>query len=318
MGLGGVAAGVGAAAAAAGAANSIFGSNGGNQQGSTTTTTINPTQQAQLPNLINLWNNTQNLGASGANFNAPTFEQVAGFTPQQNQALNLTAQRGLFGSPVTNAAQGYDTSLLNGDLLSAGNPYFSNMADDVLSKVVPGIESTFAGGNRMNSPGAAFATAQGATSALAPIAYQNYANTLNQMGQQAFNAPNLANVDFTNLNALYGAGAASQAQQQQYINEAINNFNRNQQAPWTLLGQEAGLFGQPTTGSASVTQPYFTNPFSNVMGSIGSGLGLYQGINQAFGNNNNSSTGNSGLNGALQAQLMNSSTPFDFYSGTFQ
>lgn len=310
MGLAGAAA---AAAGIGGLASGLSSAFGGNKpSGNTTTTTVNPTQQAQLPFLTSLWSNTQNTAATDP-FSYYPGNTYAALNPTQTQALNLTQNRALSGSPVTNAAQGFDTALEGGQFLSAGNPYFSNTADSVLSNVIPTIESTFAGGNRVNSPGAAFATAQGATNAIAPYAFSNYGNTLNLMGSQAFNAPNLANTDYTNLNALLGAGNTSQQNEQNILNADIQRYYGNIQAPYTTLQTEAGLFGQPTGGSSSVTQPFFTNPFANVAGGAGAGLGLFNAINNL--NNQNSST-NPALSDSIIANLSSSQTPY-FNFGSF-
>lgn len=114
-------------------------SGGGSVPANTTSTTINPTQQAQLPYLQNLWTQAAGTAASDPYSYYPgnTYNPL---NPTQTTALNLMQQRGASGSPVVNSAQGFDTALESGQFLGAGNPYFSNMADQVLSQVVPGIE----------------------------------------------------------------------------------------------------------------------------------------------------------------------------------
>jgi hypothetical protein len=65
-----------------------------------------------------------------------------------------------------------------------------------------------------------------------------------------------------------GQGVTGLAQQQ--IQDAIARFQGNIRAPWETLQGEAGLFGQPTTGSNSQTTPLLgPSPLSSALGTIG-------------------------------------------------
>src|SRR5262245_30508176 len=63
---------------------------------------------------------------------------VVPFAPQTEAALGLTEQRALQGSPVSNAAQGYATNVLQGGYLGS-NPHldamFNRSADAVQNRI---------------------------------------------------------------------------------------------------------------------------------------------------------------------------------------
>lgn len=83
--------------------------------------------------------------------------------------------------------------------------------------------------------------------------------------------------------AMTGAGQGLQGLQQQQIQDAMARYYGTQQAPWQTLNQYLNALGEPTSGSATTTQPYFTNPTANVLGAGLGGLGLYNGLNTATG-----------------------------------
>lgn len=195
---------------------------------------------------------------------------VAPFNPTQLAGLNLETNLGLAGTPAVNASEGFLGSLESGNFLSAGNPYFQTMANNVAAQITPQLEAGFNAGNRMNSPGAAYAVSKGLSDAIGGLAYQNYSDTLGNMIKGTFTAPSVQDATYRNVAAVQDAGNQQQAQAQAQLNDAINRFNFEQQLPYNKLGiydqMVSGNFG----GTSTLTQPYFQNQGANVLsGALG-------------------------------------------------
>jgi len=122
-------------------------------------------------------------------------------------------------------------------------------------------------------------------------AQQNALNTM-QTGYQTGNQqqlaalqlfPSLMQAEYAPAQAMIQAGQGLTGLDQAQIQDQMNRFYGQQQAPWTNLQQYMNAIGQPTTGSNTQTQPYFTNPMANILGAATGGLGLYNGLSSAFG-----------------------------------
>lgn len=244
----------------------------GAKQGGTTTTTQTSTPWAGLqPYLKSLYAGAGNLAQTDP-FQAYPGQTVAPFNPQQLQALDLTQQRALSGSPVENAAQNANYAFNTGQFLSAGNPYFGNMVNQIAQQVNPQIASGFEQGGRLGSGAQANAFESALTNQAGNLAFQNYNQGLNNMIQSQALSPQLGQMDYQNLAQLYGVGQTLQGQQQNYINADVQRYLQNQQGPWQTLQGETGILGGIPVGSNTATsQPYFTNPVANV---LGTGLGV--------------------------------------------
>jgi hypothetical protein len=105
----------------------------------------------------------------------------------------------------------------------------------------------------------------------------NAAQLLSQQGAQEYQQ------DMATLQAQLQAGGLDQAQQQQVINQAIQNYATQQQYPLMQLGVLSNMLrGLPM--QAVTTQAYQAQPsaFSQAAGVLGTGLGLVQQYNTAF------------------------------------
>lgn len=231
--------------------------------GNTTTTQTSNPWSGQVPYLQQQFGQAANLFN---NYTPQFFPQstVAGFTPGQSQALQGQIDYGLNGGASSlGASNNALTNIENGNLLSAGNPYFQQTAKSVLGSVLPTIEGQFNAGGGANSPGAAYAAAQGATSAIAPYAFQNYQQGINNILQGAALSPGVNSANEANLQLASNAGAQQQAQNQAQLNDQIQRFNFQQQLPYQKLGlyqgETTGNFG----GTSALTQPFFQNSAAN-------------------------------------------------------
>lgn len=94
---------------------------------------------------------------------------VAGDTLALNAGTN-------FGTSANNEGSGYLKGVAAGDRLTEGNPYTADLADSVLTEVVPEIESQFIAGGTLASPETVRATTAGSVAGLAPSLFKNYAD----------------------------------------------------------------------------------------------------------------------------------------------
>lgn len=127
---------------------------------------------------------------------------------------------------------------------------------------------------------------------LANLAAQQAALTQMQSGYQTGNQqqltalqlfPSLLQAGYSPSQAMIQAGLGMTGMEQSVIDDAMKRFYGTISAPWQTNQAYLNQIGQPTTGSGSVEQPYFTNPTANVLGGLTGGLGLYNGLRNAFG-----------------------------------
>ncbi len=185
-------------------------------------------------------------------------QTYAGMAPETEMALSAQSNRAINGSPINAAAQGELTNTLSGQYLDASqNPYLMPMADNILAKVLPGINSRFAQSGRGVSGLGARAAAEGATDALGTQAFNNYnAERTRQMQAMMF-APEMANQDYTDFQKLQEVGNVREDLQQQGINEDMQRYQFQNMEPYQRLGLYNQLIqgnygGQTTTAQ---TQP---------------------------------------------------------------
>ncbi|HEX3862098.1 MAG TPA: hypothetical protein VHY35_10445 [Stellaceae bacterium] len=192
---------------------------------------------------------------SGANSNAQSVNQANLGNSLANLGANLygtayTNERGLMNSAASSLG-----SLDTNALAQAGN-LFGNT-----------LNTTTNAGTNLAAAGA---TGQNSQTSADNAALANYASLLT--GQQnAINAtPNVTampTTDFTNANL---AGGWQQAQEQAALQDQMNRFYGEQQAPWTTLQQEGQIIGTAIPGLTTTQTPYYTNPLGQALGAAGS------------------------------------------------
>jgi hypothetical protein len=264
-----------------------MGKGGSNNSTQTVVQEIPPFLQQQL----------QETYGFARNINPAVFagERVAGFTPLEQQAQLMTAQRAAAGDPTVQRAQGLLGNVIGGSArptyaegflgdIAAGrsptNPFLQAQIDNAISGAVNQATSQYALGGRLGS--GAFGTALGAgiTGAAAPIlAQQVEADRARQMQaagqlisaeqqnrarqmQAAGMAPQLAQQRYADLAALQGVGEQQRAMQQAEIQaqqDFINELNAAQQMQLAARVSATGLTpstpNQTTSGTAPGRSP---------------------------------------------------------------
>lgn len=192
----------------------------------------------------------------------------------------------------------------SGKYLSADNPYFQQMSDNIKAQVQPGLEAQFANSGRGVSGLAGRAVSQGLGDSIGALAYGNYQQGLTQQQQAAQElagisgqgatglasnfqnnannrlqagqlSPALQNMGINAGNASLLAGTTEQGLQQGYLTDAQNRFNYNANLPYNNLqtyinnitGQTRGTGTTTSTGTSTPAQPSFWNQ------ALGAGLG---------------------------------------------
>lgn len=203
-----------------------------------TTTTTAPWSGVQ-PYLTDSLSQAQELYKSGAGYYPES--TVAPLSGTSQQAIDLTTQRALNGSPLQSSAQGNATSTLNGEYLNS-NPNLQGAIDAATQGLVrqyqtatlPGIQANFSksgryGSNAMGGAGGAIDTANNALASqigniASTMSYNNYNDERSRQVQTSALAPSLTGMDYTNLNALTGAGGALDSQAQAQLSDLVARY----------------------------------------------------------------------------------------------
>lgn len=220
-----------------------------------------------------------------------------GPSAQTTAALQAAQTRAMRGNPLVPAAQQQLQQTIQGEYLGA-NPFLQ-------AALQPGFEaaqrqyesatnqalSNFSRAGRYGSGAMRGALtnvggeyARALTGAAGQLGYANYADerTRQQAALQA--APAMAAQDYADIQRLSQIGQQTEAYQEMALQDAINRFNFEQQAPYARLQSFlSGAYGAPS-GMQQVT-PVYRNPIGGALGGAlaGSQLGQAVGIGQGPG-----------------------------------
>jgi hypothetical protein len=261
---------------------------GSNKTQTTTTTTAPPAYvEEQLRFGLNEARNLYNQPA-------PSFfpnQTYAGFTPQQEQAMQLTEQRALAGSPLTREAQSQLQRTLSGEFLNA-NPFLDaqiaaatrGTTQRFAETVMPSVQSSLGRAGRYGSNAS---TQQLFTNAQRTLAQQladteanirgaNYQNERQFMNAAIGQAPALAAQDYSDFARLGAVGEQRQAMNQAAIDEQMQRYQYentiDQQQLDQFLARVQGLTPLTGTVGTSVAPRQGSNTFGQILG-LGASLG---------------------------------------------
>lgn len=200
-------------------------------------------------------------------FNTPLpyypHQTYANLSPQTEQALNLTEQRALAGSPVSSAMRNEVINTLSGNYLY-GNPGFNAAFEAAANKITPMIQSGFNRGGRLHSGLAREAE----TRALADAFASQYGNERqNQLKAMLF-APQAAQSEYNDIARLAGVGQAREANEQTKIDEDIARFEWDRMDPWRRIELLSNvIYGSPS-GFGTEIKRGEKNKASGILGGI--------------------------------------------------
>lgn len=206
-------------------------------------------------------------------------QTYAAFSPQTQQALNLTEQRALAGSPLMGSTNEQLLNTINGNNLFGG-PGYNEALQAAQNQILPGIQSRYAKGGRFGSGLGRAAEAQ----ALGDVFAQQYgAERQNQMRAMGM-APQMAQNDYFDIGRLATVGEAKENQEQKGIDQAMakHGFDENEQLERirNFMALIQGNYGQQGLHN---TQGFKGSKAGGLLGGAMGGAGLAQMIGGAAG-----------------------------------
>ena len=243
---------------------------GGSEQTGVQTTTQLPPSYV-LPQLAFGANEAQRLYSTGTGFGYYPENTVAGFSPEQQMAMNLQRNRALSGSPITREGRSLGLSTLRGDFLSGNNPYFQQA---VLDPITDQVQGTFSRAGRLGSG----ANQNALTRALSTPLMQNYENERSRQNAMLSNVPALANQDYTDYARLAAVGLDRQQQAQRQIEANKARFDFLQAAPQQRLGTFLGNLNAAAGGGGTTSQPLYENKNAQALSNTATLLSILKGL----------------------------------------
>lgn len=232
-----------------------------------TTSTVNPPAYA-APYLAYGANEAQRLYSTGGGLNYYPEETLAGFSPEQQMAMNLQTNRALSGSPLQREGQNQALNTLRGNFLNpTTNPYFQQA---VLNPITQNVQSQFSRAGRLGSGANQDVLAR----SLATPLMQNYENERARQNQMIGVSQDLAQSDYADYANLAKVGAMRQDQAQKQIMSNMDRYNFLQSAPTQNLNQFLGQVSNAAGGYNSQTTPMVSNPLNQTLGTIGNIIGI--------------------------------------------
>ena len=243
---------------------------GGSEQTGVQTTTQLPPSYV-LPQLAFGANEAQRLYSTGTGFGYFPENTVAGFSPEQQMAMNLQRNRALSGSPITREGQSLGLSTLRGDFLSGNNPYFQQA---VLDPITQNVQSRFSRAGRLGSGANQDVLAR----SLATPLMQNYENERRRQNAMLANVPALANQDYTDYARLAAVGLDRQQQAQRQIEANKARFDALQAAPQQRLGTFLGNLNAAAGSGGTTSQPLYENKNAQALSNTATLLSILKGL----------------------------------------
>lgn len=208
-------------------------------------------------------------------------------------ALQAGEQRATAGSPLLRAAQAENLANVQGQYLG-GNPFFqgafnpaAKAAQQSYYDAIQNVTSKASSAGRYGSgaygqltdrAGGTFANAL--TDVAGKLAYQNYSDERARQAAATAAAPGMAEADYGDIQRLLAIGQGREGYAQTALQDQINRYNYEQNLPQAKLQSFlSGVYGAPSGGISTSTQPIYSNPgqqgLGNLLGIAGTGAQLY-------------------------------------------
>lgn len=238
---------------------------GGSSGGSTTTVQKADPWSGAQPYLKDIMGQAQNVYNQSANNQYYPYSTVVPFSNATNQGLNAITQRATNGSPLIGSAQDELQKTISGGYLDpTQNPAYQTMMDSVTNQVNSQFGAAGRTGSGMNQEALARGITQGGS--------QLYDQERQRQIQGMLFAPQMANQDYYDATQLLGVGQQQEGLAGNYINDAMNRYNFNQQQPWQNLQNYSGIVGGfGSQGESSSSTQSQSAPKGNAIGGMAGG-----------------------------------------------
>lgn len=187
----------------------------------------------------------------------PTFfpgNTVTPFSSKTQQYLDATSNRATSGSPLNRAAQDQTLKTAQGAYTDPStNPFYNDMVDSSIREVRPGVDSAFAGGNRLGSPAHAGTMGREMGLAMAPWKSDMYNRERNNQENATSRLPGLAQNDYFDMDKLRQAGSLEEAKAGEGIADEVNRWNFDQNKEPAKLAEYMSMIGGNYGGTANST-----------------------------------------------------------------
>ncbi len=229
--------------------------------------------------------------------------EVAPLNGQQTQAQGFIQDRALNGAPDLNAGRGAATDIANGTYFN-NSPWTSpEYTQNVIGQNAMNMANAAAVGQNASTDasaamqgaygGSAYNQKQQQNNATlnnsigqmannyqlqnAQMGNQNYMQGVNQMLQGGQLGGQLSQDDWQAGQALTGIGSQNQQYTQNLLNNQLQNWQQQQQAPYTQLNQLTNTLSAASGNYGTTTQnPYAgNNTLNGILGGLGTVGGLY-------------------------------------------
>jgi hypothetical protein len=275
-----------------GGIGSLFGGGGGQQVQERTTTTTNqidpmlkPYVEFGLGEARKLYETQGPSYFPGQTYVSPTETTLS--------ALQSGEQRAMAGSPLLRAAQAENLANVQGQYLG-GNPFFqgafnpaAKAAQQSYYDAIQNVASKASSAGRYGSgaygqltdrAGGTFANAL--TDVAGKLAYQNYSDERARQAAATAAAPGMAEADYGDIQRLLAIGQGREGYAQTALQDQINRYNYEQNLPQAKLQSFlSGVYGAPSGGISTSTQPIYSNPgqqgLGNLLSLAGTGAQVY-------------------------------------------
>jgi len=245
----------------------FYGGSGGGGGGQTSKTTneldptVRPFVEYGLQEAKGLYQTDTPSYFPGKTYVGPSAQTTSALTAAQNRAMT--------GSPLLPAAQKQQLGSIQGDYLSAGNPYFTRalagpteQATQAYNDAIKNAQGTASMAGRYGS-GVSADIQNRAASTLAStlankygdLAYQNYAGERAMQNQAVMNAPTLAQADYGDISQLANVGKTTEDYAKTALQADLDRFNFEQNKPYQKLSSYLGAaYGAPMGNVSTTTQ----------------------------------------------------------------
>lgn len=198
------------------------------------------------------------------------------------QNLPGLASKAFGANPALDAANGYNTDVLNGKYLGQGNPFLNQMIGSTDASVRDQINSTFGAASRTGGDQHVGALGTALANAENGLRYQDYANERSAMGQASANLPGLNQAQYAGVApflAMAGGTTLPLTAAQEYANGTGSLVGNYGNSSTTQKGSAFDSFLKLAGTAASAAGAFSDRRLKRNIEKVGEmpdGLGIYE------------------------------------------